>query len=113
MLLKRLQLSVHSFGKPLQVSVRSSPTAAFECPFVELLGRAMRNRFNPPLVEDSDKKLEGEDQAAALLNNLKLSEGRALPKTYTTDFNMKTGESFSRIFFTEWDMFFSPTGGSF
>jgi hypothetical protein len=67
--------------------------------FIEkLTGIALRNRFILPL-DDSDKQLDGDKQAAALLKDLKLTEGQALPETYNTDFNMNTDESFSRIFF--------------
>ena len=67
--------------------------------FIEkLTGIALRNRIILPL-DDSDKQLDGDEQAAALLKDLKLTEGQALPETYNTDFNMNTDESFSRIFF--------------
>ena len=64
----------------------------------KLLGRVLRNRCLLPL-DDSDIFLEGNEEAAALLKDLKLEQGKAFPVTYNTDFNMETDESFSRIFF--------------
>jgi hypothetical protein len=52
-------------------------------------------------LDDPAKQLEGDEQAAALLDNLKLSEGKALPETCNTDFNMKTDEFLAESSFTE------------
>jgi hypothetical protein len=54
-------------------------------------------RFLP--LDDTMIKFESDEQATALLEELKLGEGQANPLSYNTDFNMKTDESFSRIFF--------------
>jgi hypothetical protein len=64
----------------------------------KLTGIAVRNRCLLPL-EDSNIILKDDDLAERVLNDLKLEQGKALPVTYTTDFNMVTDESFSRIFF--------------
>lgn len=67
--------------------------------FVEkMLGKALRNRLFFPM-EDSAVILKDDQLAARVLSDLKLEQGKALPITYTTDFNMQTDESFSRIFF--------------
>ena len=50
-------------------------------------------------IDDSTVSLADEAQAARIAKDLKFVQGEALPKTYNTDFNMQTDESFSRIFF--------------
>jgi hypothetical protein len=58
---------------------------------------ALKNRIFFPL-DDTDIEVSDED-AAVLMNDLKMAEGQANFETYNTDFNMSTDESFSRIFF--------------
>jgi len=64
----------------------------------KLIGKALRNRCILPL-EDSAEMLKDDELAERFFNDLLLEEGKALPVTYNTDFNMKTDESFSRLFF--------------
>lgn len=63
----------------------------------QLTMEVMKGKFLfPPTDLDyiSDRK-----EATKIMNELGLSEGKAMPVTYNTDFNMETDESFSRIFF--------------
>ncbi len=60
-------------------------------------GIATRNRCLFSL-DDSDVMIS-DKEAAPLLEDLKIVQDIGLPKSYNTDFNMQTDESFSRIFF--------------
>lgn len=64
----------------------------------KLSGRARRNRLLFSL-EDSAVYFDSDEQSEALMKDLKLVEGQAMPETYNTDFTMDTDESFARIFF--------------
>lgn len=55
------------------------------------------SRFFP--LDDSDIDPPEGKEMNAFVEDLKFVQGETLPYTYTTDFNMKTDESFSRIFF--------------
>lgn len=50
-------------------------------------------------LDDSTIPFADEAQALRIADELLFAKGKALPLTYNTDFNMKTDESFSRIFF--------------
>ncbi len=51
------------------------------------------------VVRDSDFTFSDDAQASRIMSDLKFVPGVAYPVTYNTDFNMKTDESFSRVFF--------------
>jgi len=89
----------HKISRNFSTTILGEDDSFTKYTFIEkLIGIALRNRIILPL-DDSRKQLDGDEQAAALLKDLKMTEGQALPETYNTDFNMNTDESFSRIFF--------------
>lgn len=65
---------------------------------LDLAAEAISNDVLFPL-QDSTVTFGDEAQALRIAADLKFVKGEALPLTYNTDFNMKTDESFSRIFF--------------
>lgn len=50
-------------------------------------------------LDDSTIAFGDEAQALRIANDLLFAQGKALPLSFNTDFNMKTDKSFSRIFF--------------
>ena len=95
----RVRQIYHRISRKFSTTILGEDDLFAKYTFIEKFTRiALRNRFILPL-RDSDKQFDGDEQAAALLEDLKMTEEQALPKTYNTDFNMNTDESFSRIFF--------------
>ncbi len=64
----------------------------------KLTGKASRSSMLFPL-DDSGIPVKDDDEAKALLADLKFEQGASFPVSYNTDFNMKSDDSFSRIFF--------------
>jgi hypothetical protein len=89
----------HKISDDFHTTILGSDDNFGDYTFMEkLTGKALRNRCILPL-EDSAVMLKDDELAERFLNDLLLEQGKALPVTYNTDFNMKTDESFSRIFF--------------
>ncbi len=50
-------------------------------------------------LKDMDYVCKDREEASKIMEELLLVEGKALPKSYNSDFDMETDDSFSRIFF--------------
>lgn len=94
----RTKKILHNVSPNLSVDILEEDDLFTKYTFIEkFTGRALRNKLLFPL-EDSTIYVSSEE-AASIAEDLQLVEGQAQPVTYTTDFNMLTDESFSRIFF--------------
>lgn len=86
----------------LQDDMSDDETSRFEAiknqKQLEIAGKVITSEFLLP-IDDSVVIFGDQAQADRIARDLKFVQGKALPLSYNTDFNMNTDESFSRIFF--------------